>query len=101
MSEHKTSMRVGDLNGKWSILLRFSLAAFPLALALMVGWATWVTHTLWQHDERLQAARERTEVAFANEARSRATIREEVKELEQRTERRHAELMAAVRRFRP
>ena len=34
-----TSNKVGDLNGKWSLLFKLALATYPMVL----GWSGWVT----------------------------------------------------------
>ena len=36
--------QIGQMNGPWALLLRFALATYPM----MVGWAVWVTGSVYE-----------------------------------------------------
>lgn len=42
-----TPKKVGELNGKWSVLLRVMLVAGPCVLTLLTPWVVWVTSELY------------------------------------------------------
>lgn len=35
--------KIGELNGKWAFVFKFSLAVFPVILPLILGWTSWVS----------------------------------------------------------
>lgn len=35
--------RIGELNGPWALLLKMSLAAFPVIMSILIPWLIWVT----------------------------------------------------------
>jgi hypothetical protein len=43
-----TQAKVGELNGKWSVLFRVLLAINAIMFPVAISWATWVTTTLWE-----------------------------------------------------
>jgi len=38
-----TAQKVGELNGRWSVLLRFALATHTILILPMLAWGTWIT----------------------------------------------------------
>jgi len=63
--------RIGQLNGKWSVLLRLALASYPLVLA----WSVWVTTNIFAD----QAARNATDKFTMNDgAKLRADMVERI-----------------------
>ena len=49
---------IGELNGWWALLLKISLAIFPVYCALFTGWAVWITsETFVNQAFRLQGGR--------------------------------------------
>ena len=38
-----TQAKVGELNGRWALLLKVGLATYPIVLVLAISWAGWVT----------------------------------------------------------
>jgi hypothetical protein len=41
-------MRIGELNGAWSTLLKVVLVIIPLSVPPAIGWATWVTNKVFE-----------------------------------------------------
>lgn len=51
MVEHK---QIGQLNGPWSILLRFVLVLIPVLLPVFIAWAVWVTGKLYETNNHVK-----------------------------------------------
>jgi len=49
---------IGELNGWWALLLKISLAIFPVYCVFLTGWAVWVTSETFANQAfRLQGGR--------------------------------------------
>jgi hypothetical protein len=42
--------RIGEMNGKWAVLLRFGLATYPFVLAASLGFSVWVVQGIFRSD---------------------------------------------------
>ena len=62
-------MRVGELNGKWSILFRVSLVLMPF----LVAWAAFVTRAVYDIRQDMAASHARYEVWMARTEGNRFT----------------------------
>jgi len=39
---------IGELNGKWAMMLKFTLVCFPIFTGLIATWAIWVTCEIFE-----------------------------------------------------
>jgi hypothetical protein len=44
----KSRVPIGQLNGRWAMLLKVGLATYPILLAAGLTWATWVTASVME-----------------------------------------------------
>lgn len=48
-----SNRKIGDLNGPWAALLRFSLVMSPIIVTTLLTWGTWLTSKAFGHDAEL------------------------------------------------
>ena len=39
--------RIGELNGRWALLIKVMLATYPIVVSGQLAWATWVTSNVF------------------------------------------------------
>lgn len=40
-------MPIGDMNGKWAMALKFTLASYPILVGAILAWGIWVTDQIY------------------------------------------------------
>ena len=67
-----TRQPIGELNGRWALLLKVNLIAVPVLLSVVITWATWVTTRVFAVDT-WQATATATHATKADLATATAT----------------------------
>lgn len=62
LKDIKKTHRIGELNGKWSLMFRWSLGIFIAGFPFIVGFNVWVVNTLMQVSTNQQVLAEKFEV---------------------------------------
>ena len=79
MAEVTDRKTIGNLNGKWSILFRATLAVGAVLQPLIVAWAIWVTVEVFENKAHRELGSRFTVV---DAAKLETTLREDLRKIE-------------------